>query len=207
MSTTTEPASIPIFRRVLIWSALVAAIVAVVGGVIGFFVAGVPGLVSALIGAAITLVFAGITVLSVILAARLDTMFFMAVILGAWLLKFVLFLGTLFAIRGQAFIHDWMLWGSLVAAVVGTLAVDVVCVVTARIGHVSDVDLRVPAAEVEEETASPSTSGVVREEEPASPETGATASGASPRGGIDDAGDGAANGATEGRTRGQTDGN
>lgn len=141
MSSATEPTSVPVFKRVLKWSAIVALAVAVVGGVIGYLVAGMPGLVSALIGAAMTLVFAAITVLSLILAARLDTMYFMAVILGAWLLKFILFLGTLFAIRGQPFIHDWMLWGSLVAAVIGTLAVDVICVVTARIGHVSDVSL------------------------------------------------------------------
>ncbi|MGO2112012.1 MAG: hypothetical protein ACTH31_10395, partial [Pseudoclavibacter sp.] len=102
-------------------SAIVAAVVAVIGGVTGYFVADFPGVVSALIGAAMTLLFTGITVLSLILAARLDTMFFMATILGAWLLKFILFLGTLFAIRGQDYIHDWMLWASLVAAVVGTL--------------------------------------------------------------------------------------
>lgn len=141
MTDVTEPTSVPVFRRVLRWSAVVAAIVAVVGGLIGFFVAGWPGVVSALIGAAITLVFAGITVLSLILAARVDTLYFMAVILGAWLLKFVLFLGVLFAIKGQPFIHDWMLWGSVVAAVIGTLIVDVACVVTARLGHVSDVKL------------------------------------------------------------------
>lgn len=143
MTHATEPTSVPVFKRVLAWSAIVAAAVAVIGGGIGFFAAGVPGLVSALIAAVLTLVFAGITVLSVILAARLDTVFFLGIILGAWLLKFVLFLGTLFAIRDQPFIHDWVLWGSLVAAVVGTLAVDVICVVTGRIGHVSDVDLRV----------------------------------------------------------------
>ena len=141
MSAQTDPTSIPVFKRVLIWSAVVAAGVAVVGGIVGVVVGGVPGLVSALIGAALTLLFAGITVLSLILAARLDQMFFLGVILGAWLLKFILFLGVLFAIKGQPFLHDWMLWGSLVVAVIGTLAVDVICVVTGRIGHVSDVDL------------------------------------------------------------------
>lgn len=144
--TVTEPTSVPVFRRVLRWSAVVAAAVAVVGGAIGFAVAGLPGFVSALIGAGLALLFAGVTVLSVILAARLDTMYFMAVILGAWLLKFVLVLGVLFAIRGQPFIHDWTLWGSLVAAVVGALVVDVVCVVTARLGYVSDARLD-PAGE------------------------------------------------------------
>lgn len=147
MTTASEPTSVPVFKRVLKWSAAVALAVAVVGGAIGLIVAGVPGLVSALIAAALTLVFAGITVLSVILAAHLDTMFFLGIILGAWLLKFILFLGTLFAIRDQPFIHDWVLWGSLVAAVIGTLAVDVICVVTGRIGHVSDVQLQqAPAA-------------------------------------------------------------
>lgn len=141
MNTSDQPTSIPVFRRVLKWSAIVAAAVAVIGGVVGFIFAGWPGLVSALIGAALTLVFAGITVLSVILAARLDTTFFMATILGAWILKFIVFLGVMFAIKDQPFIHDWTLWGSLVAAVVGTLAVDVVCVLTGRMTSVSDTTL------------------------------------------------------------------
>lgn len=141
MSDDTQPTSVPVLRRILAWSAIVAAAVAVIGGVIGLLTAGVPGLVSALIGAAITLLFAGITVVSVLLAARLDQMFFMAMILGAWLLKFVLFLGIMFAIKGQPFIHDWTLWGSMVAAVLGTLVVDVACVMTGRMSHVSDVSL------------------------------------------------------------------
>lgn len=141
MSTNQTPTSVPVFKRVLVWSAVVALAVAVVGGVVGLVVAGVAGLVSALIGAALTLLFAGITVLSLILAANLDNVFFMAVILGAWLLKFVLFLGLLLAVKNASFVHDWMLWGSLVAAVVGTLIVDVVCVVKGRIPNVGDVDL------------------------------------------------------------------
>lgn len=136
-----QPSSIPVFRRVLRWSALVAVAVAVIGGIIGLLVGGVPGLVSAVIGAALTLAFAGITVVSVILAARFDPLYFTAIILGAWLLKFVLFLGVLLAIDGRPFIHEWVLWSSMLAGVLGTLAVDVLCVLRGRLANVSDIDL------------------------------------------------------------------
>ncbi|KAB1657320.1 hypothetical protein F8O01_08755 [Pseudoclavibacter chungangensis] len=141
MSTAQTPTSVPVFRRVLTWSAVVAAGVAVIGGAVGFVVAGFDGMLSALVGAGMTLLFAAITVVSLLLAAHLDNIFFMAVVLGAWLLKFVLFLGIMLAVKDAAFVHQWTLWGSLVAAVVGTLVVDVVCVVRARIPNTGDVDL------------------------------------------------------------------
>lgn len=141
MSMSQTPTSVPVFKRVLKWSVVVAIAVAVIGGVVGFVLAGAGGVWSALIGAGLTLLFAGITVVSLILAAHLDNVFFMAVILGAWLLKFVIFLGLMLAIKDAAFVHQWTLWGSLVGAVVGTLVVDVVCVVTGRIPNSGDVDL------------------------------------------------------------------
>lgn len=140
-TTPKEPTSVPIMRTVLRWSLLLTLAIAVVGSIIGWFVAGWPGVWSALIAAAITLLFSGVTALSIILAARFDPLFFVAVILGAWILKFLVFLGVLAIVKQLDITHDWMLWSCMVAAIIGQLAVDVLAVTRSRQGHVSDVHL------------------------------------------------------------------
>lgn len=142
MSTPDNtPTSIPVMKRVLKWSLLLTLAIAVVGGVVGYFVAGMPGVWSALVAAGVTLLFTGLTVLSIMLAARFDPMFFIAVILGMWILKFIAFLGVLAIVKAFDFTHDWMLWSTMMAAMVGQLAIDVVVVQRSRQPYVSDVKL------------------------------------------------------------------
>lgn len=142
MSTPDNtPTSVPVMKRVLKWSLLLTLAIAVVGGVVGYFVAGMPGVWSALVAAGVTLLFTGLTVLSIILAARFDPMFFIAVILGMWILKFIAFLGVLAIVKAFDFTHDWMLWSTMMAAMVGQLAIDVVVVQRSRQPYVSDVKL------------------------------------------------------------------
>lgn len=139
--TTTPPSSVPILRRVLRWSLVLTAAIAVVGGVVGWFVAGWPGVWSALVAAGITLLFTGVTALSIIFAAKFDPIFFVAVILGAWVLKFLVFLGVLAIVKQLGFTHPWMLWSCMVAAMLGQLLVDVLVVTRSRQGYVSDTQL------------------------------------------------------------------
>lgn len=142
MSTPDNtPTSVPVMKRVLKWSLLLTLAIAVVGGVVGYFVAGIPGVWSALVAAGVTLLFTGLTVLSIMLAARFDPMFFIAVILGMWILKFIAFLGVLAIVKAFDFTHDWMLWSTMMAAMVGQLAIDVVVVQRSRQPYVSDVKL------------------------------------------------------------------
>jgi hypothetical protein len=89
----------------------------------------------------LTLAFTGLTVLSIILAARFDPMFFIAVILGMWILKFIAFLGVLAIVKAFDFTHDWMLWSTMMAAMVGQLAIDIIVVQRSRQPYVSDVAL------------------------------------------------------------------
>lgn len=133
-----EPSSVPVFRKVLLWSAWVALAVAVVGAIVGYLLIGTNGIWSALVAAAIAFGFAGVTVLVLILAARLDVMWFFGLVLGSWLVKLVVFLLVLMAVKDQPWIHPVVLWACLVAAVIGQLAVDVVCVLRARMPYVSD---------------------------------------------------------------------
>jgi len=131
-------ASNNLFTRVLkLGSALIGAI-AVLGGLIGLFVAGVPGLTSALIGASLTLAFVTLTALSVWLGGKLPLGGFFGVVLGGWLVKIVGFALVIGALKGADFINGPVLFFTLVAAILGTLAVDSVLVLKARIPVIGD---------------------------------------------------------------------
>lgn len=128
-------------RKSLIYGAIVGFVIAIVGSVIGALVAGLPGLLSALVGAAVGFAFVGITALSVMIAARLTrdepgSPIFFAVIMGAWLLKFVGFLGLVFVLRDLEALDPIVLFFSLVAAAIGTVGADVVAVLRSRVPYV-----------------------------------------------------------------------
>lgn len=135
--------STPILKRSLVWGAIVAAVIAVVAGGIGAAVAGTSGLLSGLVGPALALVFLGLTAVSILAANRtvgtdaFVTVFFV-VVLGTFLVKFVLFVIVALALKDAAWVQPVVLFLSLVAAVVGSLAVDVIVVTRARLGVVSD---------------------------------------------------------------------
>lgn len=122
-----------VFRRAFIWGAVLTAVVAVVGGAVGWFAAGWPGLVSALIGAGIALVFTALTTVGVLIADRYDSAMFLIVTMGGFLLKLVLFIVLMSVLRGQPFIAPLVLFATSIAAVVGTLAIDAFVVMRSRI--------------------------------------------------------------------------
>jgi len=127
-------------RRSLVYGAAVSFVIAIVGSVIGALAAGLPGLLSALIGSAVGFLFVGITALSVWLAARLTredpgSPVFFVVIMGSWILKFVGFLALVLALRGLEALDPVVLFISLVAAAVGTVAGDVVAVLRSRVPY------------------------------------------------------------------------
>jgi hypothetical protein len=99
------------------------------------------GITSALIGTAMALVFLAITALSILIAGKYNIAAFFGIVMGAWLLKFVLFLVLIFLLKDQPWIHTQVLFLSIVAAVVGTLVVDVVVIARSRMPYVSDVTL------------------------------------------------------------------
>ena len=135
-----------ILARALVYGGILTVTIAVVGSIVGYLIAGGPGLVSALIGAGVTALFMGVTALSIVVAARVakdevsSTLFF-GIVLGIWLLKFVLFIIILIALRNQPFIQPIVLFVSIIVAVIGSLVVDVVAYVRARVPYVGDVAL------------------------------------------------------------------
>ncbi len=126
-----------VLKRALVAGIALALVLAVVGSAVGWLVAGLPGLLSALVGAGITAVFMGFTAASILLAVRVTraepspTVFF-GIILGAWLLKLVLFIVIMLVVRGVEGLQPMVLFVSILAAVIGSLAADVWAFLGAR---------------------------------------------------------------------------
>lgn len=131
-------ASNSLFRRVLFLGSALTAAIAVIGGVVGYFVAGTDGLTSALIGAGLALVFVSLTALSVWLGGKLPLGGFFGLVLGGWLLKIIGFAFVIAALKDANFINGPVLFFTLVAAILGTLAVDSVAALKARIPVIGD---------------------------------------------------------------------
>jgi len=141
-----QPTSIPILRRILMYGGFLALGIAVVGAVVGGLLEGSIGVVSALVGTAMAVVFMGITAGSILLANRFAGReaaigVFFGIVMGGWLLKFVVFLVLMVLLQGQPWISPIVLFLSIVAGVIGSLVVDAVVVMKSRMGYVSDVTL------------------------------------------------------------------
>lgn len=132
-----SPEVVAVFRRALrdmIW--LVVG-VTVVGVVVGWLVAGLPGVWGALIGAAIALVFSGTTTLSMLKTDTAAPGRMMAVIMGTWLGKLVVVIVVLAVLRGMDFYDRYVLAVVVAVAVIGSALLDYRAVARGRVPYVS----------------------------------------------------------------------
>ena len=136
-----------IFVRVLKYTAVLAIALAVLGGVIGFLVVGVNGLISALVATVVAVLFSAITAASMVLAIRRDLTGFFIIVMGGWLLKLVVFIVVLFALKDQPFLHPIVFYVMLVVSILGTFVIDAVVVLRSRVGYVSESVLPAPQHE------------------------------------------------------------
>ncbi|BDZ65895.1 hypothetical protein [Agromyces mangrovi Wang et al. 2018] len=141
-----QPTSGPVLREALKWGGVCALVIAVVGGLLGWLFAGTVGLTSALLGTVIAIGFMGITAASILLANRFaaSDLFvgaFFGIVLGGWLLKFVLFIVLVVLLREQPWLDPTVLFLAIVAGVIASLVVDVVVVLRSRVPYASDVEL------------------------------------------------------------------
>jgi hypothetical protein len=141
-----QPTSTPVLRDVLKYGLILAGVIAVVGMLLGGLFAGWIGVTSALIGTAMAAVFLSITALSILIANRfigsdLFVGLFFGIVLGGWILKFVLFLVLAILLRDQPWINPVVLFLSLIAGVIGSLVVDMIVVFRSRVPYASDVTL------------------------------------------------------------------
>jgi hypothetical protein len=141
-----RPSSTPVLRTALTWGGIVAAALLVIGAVVGFLVAGTAGLGSALAGVLVSALFLAVTAASILIANRwfgdpLYVPIFFGIVLGGWLLKLVLFIVALVALRGQEWVVPVVFFVALVVSVVASLVVDVVVLLRMRVPAASDVTL------------------------------------------------------------------
>jgi hypothetical protein len=130
-----------IFTQILKYTGALALVIAVVGGGLGYVFAGTDGLWSALVGVGLAILFAAITAASMLVAVRFTLGAFFGIVMGAWLLKLVIFIVLLVVLRDQPFVNDVVLFLALVVSIIGTLAVDALVVVRGRLSYVSDATL------------------------------------------------------------------
>jgi hypothetical protein len=122
-----------LFKKVLGQTALLTGLIASLGSLAGFFVEGTNGIVSALIGAGLAFVFGALTVVSMMIGRKLSLAGFFGVVMGGWLIKLIGFALLARSLQGADFINGPVLFFTLVAAILGSLVIDSIAVLSARI--------------------------------------------------------------------------
>jgi hypothetical protein len=122
-----------LFKRALWQGSLLTFLIAAVGSGLAFFTVGEVGVLSALIGASLALVFTSLTLVSLIIGRKLSIAGFFGVVMGGWLVKLLGFAFLVASLRGAEFINGPVLFFTLVAAILGSLVIDSLAVLTARI--------------------------------------------------------------------------
>lgn len=137
------PSSQPVLLRALRWGAVATVLLLVVCGGVGWWIAGAPGLVGGVLGAAFAGVFLGLTVGSIAFANRfiasdLYVVLFFAIVVGGWVLKFVAFIVAAVLLRDQSWLEPKILFFSLIAGVLVSLAIDAFVMMKSRLPYISD---------------------------------------------------------------------
>lgn len=137
------PSSQPVLLRALRWGAVATVLLLVACGGIGWWIAGAPGLVGGVLGAAFAGVFLGLTVGSIAFANRfiasdLYVVLFFAIVVGGWVLKFVAFIVAAVLLRDQSWLEPKILFFSLIAGVLVSLAIDAFVMMKSRLPYISD---------------------------------------------------------------------
>ncbi|ALJ21167.1 hypothetical protein [Microbacterium sp. No. 7] len=163
----SQPASTHVLRTTLRWTALGSAVLAVAGAVVGYLVAGWPGVWSALVAIVLAAVFLGMTGASIVIANRwygdpLFTPIFFGAVMGGWIVKFVLFIVALFVLRDQPWLQPGVFAVALILSVLLSLVIDVVVMTRMRLPNVSDVSLPTAADVDEAERGAAGPSGTPR---------------------------------------------
>ncbi len=126
-----------LFSRVLTLGTILISAIALIGSLIGFFAFGSRGVLSALIGAGMAAIFVSLTAGSVWIGSKLSLAGFFGVVLGGWLVKLLSFLVLVVLLRKNSDIVGGVIFFTLVAAVLGSLAVDAWVFTRSRIPLIS----------------------------------------------------------------------
>jgi len=143
---TAPLSSTPVLRATLLWSAVVTGVVLVLAVIVGTLVAGGAGAASGGIGAGVGAIFPALTAVSILIANRFYghpawLQIFFGVVLGGWLLKFVLVIVAFFLLLRVEWIVPPLFFFALLATAVSSLVVDLVVISRMRLPAVSETVL------------------------------------------------------------------
>ena len=122
-----------LFGRVLKLGAILIAGIALIGGVAGFVASGLNGLLSALVGATMALVFVSLTALTIRFGAKLPLGGFFGLVMGGWLIKLIGFIAVVAVLKSAVWVNGPVLFFTIVASILGSLTLDAVLVTKSRI--------------------------------------------------------------------------
>ncbi|AYY14277.1 hypothetical protein EF847_17820 [Actinobacteria bacterium YIM 96077] len=125
------------------------AVLLPVATVVGWLAGGRDIGLGILVGLAVPAVFFGITVLTGMLAARLDNAPFVGVVMAAWVVKMGGLLAIMAVLRDAGFFHRTAFFIAFVVGVTGWLAAEVIVLLRSRVPYVEVA----PRAEAAEEAA------------------------------------------------------
>jgi hypothetical protein len=137
-----SPAVLEPMRRILRVGALGALVFIPAAALIGLGLGGVPGLWAGVLGALVPLAFFGVTVVIGLLSARMSTTALGAVVLGSWLLKMILLILVLVALRGADFYDRTVFGVVLLVGTIGALTLEALVVVRTRVPYVDGSSTR-----------------------------------------------------------------
>lgn len=145
MSRTVLSSS-PILRATLVWGSVVGIAAIVIASLVGLAIAGSEGALGGGLGALVGIVFPALSAVSILIANRWygDPNFlgiFFGIVLGGWLLKFVIAIFAIVIINRIDAVHPLIFNVSLLATAAAALVVDMIVVAKYRLPAVSDIKM------------------------------------------------------------------
>ncbi len=123
-------------RRVLGVTGIGFAALVPLGTAVGWWAGGSAVGLGILLGLAIPAAFFGVTVLTGVLAAKLDNTAFVAVVMAFWLVKIVALMAVMALIKDAGFYSKPAFLGAFIVGVAGWLAAEVIVVLRTRVPYV-----------------------------------------------------------------------
>ena len=132
------PTSQPLLLKAVKWGVISAVLLVIVFAAIGWFVSGETGVVGGAIGAAIAGIFITLTAGSIAFANRfskspLFLQIFFSIVMGAWLVKIVLFFVAAMLLKDQAWLNSTLMFIGIIVGVIVSLTVNAIVFARGRI--------------------------------------------------------------------------
>lgn len=132
------PTSQPLLLRAVKWGVIVSILLVVIFAGIGWLVSGMTGVIGGAIGAGIAGLFLTLTAGSIAFANRFSSspaflQIFFSIVMGAWLLKIVVFLAAALLLRDQPWLNPTMMFIGVIVGVVVSLTANAIVFARGRI--------------------------------------------------------------------------